>query len=238
MLIIKVSTNKAAFYVLQRTNAFNLPQDLHTESRTVEPESGDANFNRYVQLLDVLKQEYNKGIINEGIDTTTSNREIDYKLPILSEVLSPNRFRSPKGDLDRKFKLQTLKLLNYGLNAVKRPGESSSLDGDFNEISKPGEFPRDNRASRKLLSSPLGPQMLSKVLQRWRPRLESAGDDTDVDMSRIDDLLNDKNYGGRQDISVGLDLDALSAMVDDKRRKNYRGKLQSTLKKLGVIGRK
>ena len=113
---------------------------------------------------------------------------------------------------------------------------SEDFDTDVVQDEFKLKFPRKLRASKMNSLPPLNSQMMSMVLQRWRPRLESATNE-DIDVDRFEELLNDRNRG-RQDISVGLDLDALTEMVDDKRRKNYQGKLRSTLRKLDVIGRK
>lgn len=234
-LIIKVSLDKAAF-ASDPTAAINSPQDL-TESRTSRTPA--VNFNNYVALLDILKQELNNNKDISSDEAATANEEINqgmststlHHLPILSEILE-GRVRTKNELMNRKYQIQTLKLLEYGLNAVKRPSSEDALP-------QSDEFPRDSRAARQMMST-VDPELMGLVLQRWRHRLEDdAADGTDANvMYNIDDILSNDRNSGKQDISVRLDLDTLSAMVDNKRRKNYHGKLQSTLRKLNVIGKK
>ena len=243
MLIVKVSLGRTAFFALENTNAFNLPQDyIKAEARTVRPELTDNNFKKYVDLLDIFKQEFKRGIRSPQIDGESKTNNF----PILTKILSPNSLRNSVDGSDRKFKIQILKLLNFGLTTAKGPKEeeeeeedsrnSEDIDGDIQPGDFELQFPRHARASKNVRSR-LDPQLMSAVLQRWRPRLESSNEDKNIDLTRFEDILSDRQRE-RQGISVGLDLDALTGLVDDNRRKDYQGKLQSTLKKLKGIGKK
>ena len=239
MLIVKVSLGRTAFFAFENTNAFNLPQDfVKDEARTARHQRTENNFKKYVELLDIFKQEFNRGIRSAQSDGKSKTNNF----PIFSKILSTNNFRNSVDGTDRKFKIQTLKLLNFGLTTAKgsQKQEDSRNSEDFDWDIQPGDFqlqfPRQARAAKNVLSR-LDPQLMNAVLQRWGPRLESSKEDKNMDLTRFEDILSDR-LRGRQDISVGLDLDALTGLVDDNRRKDYQGKLQSTLKKLKGIGKK
>ena len=156
MLIVKVSLGRTAFFALENTNAFNLPQDyIEAEARTVRPQLTDNNFKKYVDLLDLFKQEFNRGIRS----TQSDGKSKTNNFPTLSKILSSNIFRNSLDGSDRKFKIQILRLLNFGLTTAKGPKEeegdsrnSEDINGDIQPHDFELQFPRHARATKNVRS--------------------------------------------------------------------------------------
>ena len=84
----------------------------------------------------------------------------------------------------------------------------------------------------KVLFPDAPPEKIYRLLTEWRARVDDTGDRQDAAL--LQSLLS----RGRDDISIGLDLNALAHMIAVMHRQNYVGKLRQAQAKLGRIGKR
>ncbi len=222
LLLIKVTLCKTVY--VQSGASFD-PQQMTMTKR--------QHFHQYVAVLNNLKKDLQhtldvRHVSDRNLELSDSIDRLENWLPSSNNDITINDHDVTEDKSDESGQFQTM-LLRSGLGATKRfPAIHSKRKPQTNRMF----MERTSRVPQMQMLAKVDPAMINLVLKQWRPRLEESLANNE---NSAENQLN-LNHGG-SDISVNLDLDALSRMVGTRRREGYQaGKIQSALRKLNKIG--